>query len=90
MRSYDDDPEESEVNFSEEKFTKRMSTARHYLIKLEERSAVSPYAKPFAHFYSLWCVIALNLSEGDLAREVRQPLHVVHGKSGKACGRERS
>jgi len=60
---YDDAPEDSEVAFSEEKFTKAITTARSYLAKMEEHdNAVSQFAQSFTHFYTLWCVIALNLA----------------------------
>jgi hypothetical protein len=59
---YDDDPEESEVDFSEEDFTKKMAGIRSYVLKLEEKNAVSLYAGSFVHFYTLWCVLALNLA----------------------------
>ncbi len=60
---YDDEPEDSEVNFSEEKFAKSMTATRSFLLKLEEeKNTVSQYAKSFTHFYTLWCVIALNFA----------------------------
>jgi Protein of unknown function DUF262 len=60
---YDDTPEDSEITFSEEKFTKTLSAARSYLSKMEEEdSAVSQFAQSFTHFYTLWCVVALNLA----------------------------
>jgi hypothetical protein len=60
---YNDEPEDSEVNFSEEKFTKSTTATRSYLLKLEEcNNAVSLFAQSFTHFYSLWCVVALNFS----------------------------
>jgi hypothetical protein len=72
---YDDAPEHSEITFSEEKFTKAVAAARAYLTKMEEHeNAVSQFAQSFTHFYTLWCVVALNLSTvkakpaGELAK----------------------
>lgn len=60
---YDDWPEESEADFSEAKFSKSVAAIRAYLTKLEKHgNTVSECAKSFTHFYTLWCVIALNLS----------------------------
>jgi hypothetical protein len=60
---YDDDPDDSEVKFSEEKFGKNMTAARTHLVKLEEsKNTISQFAKSFTHFYTLWCVVALNLA----------------------------
>lgn len=58
---YDDAPENSETTFSEEKFNKTVSASRSFLTKMEEHNkSISDYAQSFTHFYSLWCVIALN------------------------------
>ena len=58
---YDDAPENSDNPFSEEKFNKTVSAARSYLTKMEgHNKAISEFAQSFTHFYTLWCVIALN------------------------------
>jgi hypothetical protein len=60
---YDDTPEDSEVNFSEEKFTKTLMAARTLLTKMQEHDAgVSQFIQSFTHFYTLWCVVVLNLA----------------------------
>lgn len=61
---YDDAPEDSEVNFSEEKVMKAFASTRSYLVKLEEKyGVVSEFAKSYMHFYTLWCVVVLHLSQ---------------------------
>jgi hypothetical protein len=60
---YDDDPSDSELNISETQFKKKMAATKAYLVKLEELSnVVSTFAGSFTHFYTLWCVVALNLT----------------------------
>ena len=39
-----------------------MTATRSFLLKLEEeKNTISQFAKSFTHFYTLWCVITLNL-----------------------------
>jgi len=60
---YDDAPEDSDVAYSEEKFTKTLTAARSFLIKMQEKDAdVSPFFQSFTHLYTLWCVVVLNLA----------------------------
>ena len=60
---YDDAPEDSEVAYSEEKFTKALTTARSFLMKMQENDeGVSPFFQSFTHLYTLWCVVVLNLA----------------------------
>jgi len=74
------------------KFTKAITTARSYLAKMEEHdNAVSQFAQSFTHFYTLWCVIALNLAtlKAKPADEIAKRLHFLHEKGRNARCEER-
>jgi hypothetical protein len=59
-----DEPEESAINFSETKFVKNFNDVKSYLMKLEtHQHVVTRHANTLTHFYTLWCVVALNISD---------------------------
>jgi hypothetical protein len=56
-----DDPQETVFDFSEEETISSLENVKAFLLEMETTNhAVSGYAKNFNHFYTLWCVIALN------------------------------
>ena len=60
---YDDTPEDSEVAFSEEKFTKALTAARSFLVKMQEHNdGVLQFFQSFTNLYTLWCVVVLNMA----------------------------
>lgn len=65
-----DEPAETVVNFSEQAFSQEFERTKTFLRRLEaEGKVVSTYAKTFAHFYTLWAVVALNSSKLRPANE---------------------
>ncbi len=58
-----DDPQETQVDFSEEEFRKRIEKIKKYLLKMEEHNeCLTRHAKSVSNFYSLWAVVALDLN----------------------------
>lgn len=62
-RDYDT-PEDTIQNFSEDEFVKKLESVKDYLIEVEKNSkSVTKFAKSFANFYSLWCLVSLHQAE---------------------------
>lgn len=66
-----DSPQETLSNFSEDDFNQKLSSAKKYILEMENcNQVVSNYSSGFGNFYSLWAFVVLNKDHLPSAKKI--------------------